>query len=137
MNIDELRPDIVSQPELSGGYLFKFDRLDPGDTGFNCCAVKALSMHEPSEQPPTPTEQVTYLRDYFIHVNDVVVRTPGAWRDYLEHIPTIDFHILQMLIKNSDALFLSTFVTKARNGKLAWVRIFFFSLVLRTLFFFG
>ncbi len=35
VDIDPLRPSDRTPPDVTGGYLFKIDRRDPGDTGFN------------------------------------------------------------------------------------------------------
>jgi len=125
VRIDRLEPEHLTLPEVSGGYLLKFDRLDPGDSGLAAGGV-AVAHVDPKERELRTLArrpQLNYLRDY---LNAFWAALRGAnWRDpvlgypaYIEPDQWIDFHVLEVLSGNVDALVLSTYFYKPRNGKL-------------------
>lgn len=122
-------PEDVAPPEVTGSYLFKTDRLDPGDTGFS--AGGALNAYvEPKEREmksPQRAPQVAYLAGYFrdmdrsLLASNPDLRDPvRGYRAYLEITNWIDFHLLETLSGQVDAIRLSTYFYKPRNGKIQY-----------------
>ena len=60
VDITELSPTDNSYPEVTGGYILKKDRLDPGDSGFGTTQFGILAYVEPKESEITP-EQADYI----------------------------------------------------------------------------
>ena len=108
----------------TGGYIFKVDRLDSGDSGFNA-AGQTLAYYYPKErdlksQQRDPQEQ--YLTTF---MNEFNTRLQSAnWKDpllgYATHLDVpaaLDHHLLNVWSFNVDALRLSGYWTKDRGGK--------------------
>jgi hypothetical protein len=126
VNIDRLGPEDLKPPQVTGGFVMKFDRLGPGENGFSVSGDRGLAHVEPKEQTlllPQRAPQREYLRAFF---GDFERALHGAnWKDpatgyraYLDVEAAIDFHVLEVLSGNVDAMVLSTYFHKPRNGKI-------------------
>jgi hypothetical protein len=126
VNIDRLGAEDLKSPQVTGGYVLKFDRLGPGENGLSVSGDRGLVYVEPKEQTillPQRTPQREYLRTFFA---DFERALHGAnWKDpvtgyraYLDVEAAIDFHVLEVLSGNVDAMVLSTYFHKPRNGKI-------------------
>ncbi|MEW6157077.1 MAG: CotH kinase family protein, partial [Verrucomicrobiota bacterium] len=124
VDIDPLEPNHVAEPEVTGGYLMKIDRFDPGDTGVPVGTVN-LAMVDPKEsdlESPQRDPQEKYLRKYFSDYTrvarnaDPVVGYPA----FIDVDQWIRYHVLEVLSGNVDALVLSAYFHKPRNGKIRW-----------------
>lgn len=113
-------------PEISGGYLMKIDRLDPGDSGLGA-ANQLIALVDPGESElelPARAPQMNYLRDYMnafgnaLYDNSRYTNPLTGFRAYIDTGSWIDHHLLNVLSFNVDALRLSAFFYKQRNGKL-------------------
>lgn len=125
VNIDRLKPEDAQLPEVSGGYLMKIDRIDPGDSGFAAAGARAAYVDPKEREIKTAQRlpQKTYLQNYFSAfskaLNSVQWRDPLAgYPAYIEVDNWIDFHVLEVLSGNVDALVLSTYFHKPRQGKI-------------------
>jgi hypothetical protein len=125
--IDELEPENVKPPEVTGGYLLKIDRLDPGDSGFTA-GGQTMCYVDPKEREirlPQRDPQEQYIKNYFNAFN--AAAQGDNWRDpvlgypaYVDAEGWIDYHVVEVLSGNVDALVLSAFFHKPRNGKINW-----------------
>jgi hypothetical protein len=126
VDIDRIGADDVKAPNVTGGYLLKFDRVGPGESGFGGTGERGLVYVEPKEEIirlPQRTAQREYLHTFF---HDFDRALNGAnWKDpvtgyraYLDVDAAIDFHVLEVLSGNVDAMVLSTYFHKPRNGKI-------------------
>jgi hypothetical protein len=123
----KLEPEHLQPPEITGGYLLKIDRLDPGDGGFNAGGV-SMAYVDPKEREielPQRDPQEQYIKNYFNEFNKALNST--NWLDpvlgyaaYIDVDAWIDYHVLEVLSGNVDALVLSTYFHKPRNGKLVF-----------------
>ena len=125
--IDELKPENSAPPEVTGGYLLKTDRLDPGDSGLpgGGATIAYIDPKEREIKTPARLPQQTYIRGFFSAFNKALsganFRDPIAgYAAYLDVQAAIDFHVLEVLSGNVDALVLSTYFHKPRNGKLTF-----------------
>jgi len=126
VNIDRLGPTDLKPPEVTGGYVLKFDRLGPGEFGLSVSGDRGLVHVEPKEQVitlPQRAPQLEYLRQFLEDFNRVL--HGPTWKDprtgyrtYLDVDAAIDFHVLEVLSGNVDAMVLSTFFYKPRGGKI-------------------
>ena len=112
----------------TGGHIFKVDRRDPGDGGFSAGGQGGLVYYYPKEialKTPQRDPQEQYLTDFLNSIN-TVINDPGytnpttgyaAWID----VPAaVDHHLLNIWTFNVDALVLSAYLHKDREGKLVY-----------------
>ncbi|MEM7231205.1 MAG: CotH kinase family protein, partial [Planctomycetota bacterium] len=122
VDVERLGAEHTDEPDITGGYMIKVDRLDPGDRGFQATGGGTLGHVYPKEQDVTEAQR-QYLLTFFVRMNQA---TGTAQRDdpdvgfraYLDEFSWIDHHLLNELTKNPDALRLSTYLHKKRDGKL-------------------
>jgi hypothetical protein len=135
VEIDRLDKNDTAGEDVTGGYILSIDRRDSGDQGFRSALGHPFDPPSGSPQPwythvyPKEQnllpEQTSYIKGY---IDDMEAALYGAnykdptvgYRAWLDVEATIDFHILNVLSKDPDGLRLSTYLTKPRNGKLAF-----------------
>ncbi|UCF04984.1 MAG: CotH kinase family protein, partial [bacterium] len=134
VDIKKLLPSQDSEPEITGGYIMKIDRPDPGDVGFTTNRGKDIRYVEPKEVEITGPQR-TWLKNYMDEFETALF---GAnWRDpddgYARFIDVDSWvgHILiTELCKNIDGYNLSTFFHKDRGGKIVMGPVWDFNLSL-------
>jgi hypothetical protein len=119
--ITELTAEDLSPPEVTGGYLFKRDREGEDEYGFWAGEAggafyfaSPLIYVDPEEDVIEP-EQAAYIYDTV----DTFANTLVAGADYSAMIDVdawVDHHILNLYPKNPDALRLSAYMYKDRDG---------------------
>jgi len=129
IDIPKAAPEDVEPPEITGSYMFKTDRLDPGDTGLNAGGASSAFV-EPKEREmksPQRARQLAYLTQYFRDLDSALRPTHPNFRDpvrgyrgYINLTNWVDFHLLELLSGQVDAIRLSTYFYKPRNGKLTY-----------------
>ncbi|PYI84469.1 MAG: hypothetical protein DME26_13240 [Verrucomicrobia bacterium] len=127
VDIDKLEPEHLRGPEVTGGYMMKIDRPDPGDSGFTA-AGQAIDYVDPKEREillPQRDPQEQYIRGYMntfgTVLNGANYRDPlNGYAAYVDVDAWIDHHLLNVLAFNVDALRLSAYFYKPREGKLGF-----------------
>jgi hypothetical protein len=125
VNIDRLQEDEAKPPAVTGGYLWKIDRPDPGDRGF-VGAGRTIRYVDPDERAmgrPAREAQRQYLKDYFMAFGLAVKGadfrdSERGYRQYIDPDSWIDHHLLNVVMFNVDALRLSAYFHKPRNGRI-------------------
>jgi hypothetical protein len=125
VDVANLEPEHTRPPAVTGGYVMKIDRLDPGDSGM-FAAGQSIGFVEPKEEEmrlPQRAPQFEYIRGYVEQfgqaLNGANWRDPvTGWRAYVDQGSWIDHHILNVMAFNVDALRLSAYFYKPREGKL-------------------
>ncbi|UCD51442.1 MAG: lamin tail domain-containing protein [Phycisphaerales bacterium] len=128
VDVEKLEPWDSTEPQISGGYMLKIDRRDPGDSGFRTSRGNptygdgTLCYVDPKEDEITAA-QSNWIRNYLDDFEDALYGPDSAdpQRGYARFIDVdswVDHNLLNMLAMNVDALRLSTFISKKRNGKL-------------------
>ena len=122
VDIAELRASHDAEPEISGGYMFKKDKLDSGEPTFSTSMGQTLIYLEPSGSEIT-APQKQWLRNYLNEFETVLYRSDftdpvNGYAKYIDVDSFIDHHILVELCKNIDGFRLSTYMYKDRGGKL-------------------
>ncbi len=123
--IDKLNPTDNASPVVSGGYLLKVDRLGPGEVGLSA-ANQLMAFVDPSESTllaPQRAPQHQYINQYMKAFGTMLYgsnyRDPvKGYSSFIDVGAWIDHHILNVLTLNVDALRLSAYVYKPRQGKL-------------------
>jgi hypothetical protein len=125
VDLGSLKPENLTEPSITGGYLMKVDRLDPGDSGIFAAGL-TIGLVEPREselEESARAPQLSYLRRY---LNDFSSALNGpnyanpvtGYRAYVDVPSWIDHHLLNTFAFNVDALRLSAYFGKRREGKL-------------------
>ncbi len=119
VDVEELDSGDTQMPEISGGYMLKIDRADPGDSGFGA-AGQSIKYNDPKESEISSAQR-TWLTNYFNQFGSALnggnFRDPvNGYRRYIDPESWVDHHLLNVLTKNADALRLSTHFYKDREG---------------------
>jgi hypothetical protein len=133
VNVSAMSQGDNEEPEVTGGYMWKVDRVDPGDRGIRGIrdASDSMAWVYPKETlggaPVLTQAQSDYLIGYFNEfvaaIKEDNFTNPQTGKHYTEYIDVgswIDEHILRALAKDPDALRLSTFFHKQRGGKMKY-----------------
>ena len=125
--IDKLGPDDLKAPDVTGGYLLKFDRIGPGEKGFWAGGAEMVYV-DPKEsviELPQRAPQRRYIATFFDEF-ERVLQGPD-WKDPVKGYPAyidvdawVDFHVLELLSGNVDIFRFSTFFHKPRGGKITF-----------------
>ena len=121
VDIEPIDRSDSSEPEISGGYIFKIDRSDPGETPFSA-AGQTINWVQPESNEVSSTQR-TWVRNYFNDFNSALrgrnFDDPvDGYAKYIDVDSWIDHHLLNVLAMNVDALRLSAYFYKDRGGKI-------------------
>ena len=122
VDIAALEPSDNAEPQISGGYIFKKDKADAGETVFRTSRGLEVRVIEPKLEDITP-QQVDWIKNYINEFESVLYGSnfmdpENGYAKYIDVGSFIDVHILVELTKNIDGFRLSTYMFKDRNGKL-------------------
>jgi hypothetical protein len=125
--IDKLGPDDLKEPEVTGSYLLKLDRLGPMEQGFwaGGAGIVYVDPKESVINLPQRAAQRRYIADY---LDDLERALQGPdWKDphkgypaYIDVNAWIDYHVLELLVGNVDVFHYSSYFYKPRGGKLTF-----------------
>jgi hypothetical protein len=125
--IDKLSPDDSKPPNVTGGYLLKFDRTGPGEQALWAGGAEMVYVDpkEPVIGLPQRAAQRRYIANYLDEF-ERVLESPD-WKDpikgysaYVDVDSWINYHVLELLSGNVDIFRYSTFFYKPRGGKLTF-----------------
>lgn len=122
VNITKITPGDNSEPEITGGYIIKKYRLNPGESGFRTRSGTRLAHVRPAESDIT-REQQDWIRNYVSDFEDVLYGSNFSdpvtgYEAFIDVDSFIDHFLHTELLKEIDGYRLSTFMHKDRNGKL-------------------
>ena len=123
--IEHLMPWENSEPEITGGYIFKNDRPDPGEPTMYVNGMGQLTYVDPGGLQLT-SQQRTWITRHLNEVNGALTNAPAGinrstglhFSDYIDVDSWIDHHWLNILVMNIDWGRHSAFFHKDRNGKI-------------------
>ena len=125
VDVEKIFSEHKSSPEVSGGYILKIDRADPGDSGFSAAGQGIKYVYPKEEQMESnefdPQEKALrkFLNDMGTSLNASYFRDPiRGYAKYIDIDAAIDHHLLNVLAFNVDALRLSGYMHIPRGGKL-------------------
>ncbi len=127
VDLAALFPEHDRQPDVTGGYLLKIDRADPGDSGFRA-GGQTLRYVYPKEiiiEQPARQAQESFLRSFFNNMSQALNGrnfrdSERGYAKFIDVDAAIDHHLLNVLAFNVDALRLSGYMSLPRNGKLVF-----------------
>ena len=122
VDIAELQPSDNDEPQISGGYIFKKDKLDGGEPTFSTSRGLSLIYVEPKPVDITDAQK-DWIRNYLNQFEAALYGSnfmdpDNGYAKYIDIGSFIDVHILVELTKNIDGFRLSTYMHKDRGGKL-------------------
>ena len=125
VDIDELMPEHTTAPAVTGGYLLKIDRQDANERSFGAAGQTIVYQDPkgPEIQLPERDAQEQYIINYFnafgTALNGANYTSPvSGYAAFADVDSWIDHSLLNVLAFNVDALRLSGFFYKPRNGKI-------------------
>ncbi len=121
VNIDKIEVHDDAEPQITGGWINKIDRADPGDLGFGAVG-QGIRYVEPKEEEVTPV-QAAWIQNYFNNFGNALYGASftdpvNGYAKFIDVDAWIDHHILNVLSMNVDALRLSAYMFKGRQGKI-------------------
>jgi hypothetical protein len=138
VDIDVLEPENTNSPAITGGYLLKYDRKDANERTFTAGGYAAtettggvgLSYQEPDGLEmitPARVAQSNYLTSYInlfyaSITGSALTNNTGTnhYSNYFDIDASVDHNIIGVITLNADAMRLSGYIYKPRNGKLAF-----------------
>jgi CotH kinase protein/Lamin Tail Domain/Chitobiase/beta-hexosaminidase C-terminal domain len=137
LDIAGLQPEDTTGAALTGGYIFKIDRADPGEFAWNIDnsafglgtlpnpeSGQALVLVEPDPDFDLPQQQSYIQTTAILPWNNTLFTeraaqfTSRAYRNPIDTASFVDHHLLNSLAFNVDALRLSAFFFKDREGRI-------------------
>jgi hypothetical protein len=125
VDIDKIEAENLTEPSITGGYMFKIDRLDPGDSGLSAAGqtVAWVDPKEPVIRTAARRPQLLYVSNYFRQFGTALNGTnwfdpTNGYAKYIDVPSWIDHHVHNVITFNVDALRLSAYFYKPRNGKI-------------------
>lgn len=118
VNVEKLEPSDLSEPAVTGGYVF---RIDHGEVDFGAAGYGFQWEYPDAEvmREPARRAQVDYLEGYLEEFFDALRgRGETPYSSYIDTARWIDHNLLVALTKNVDGLRLSAYFYKPRGGPL-------------------
>ncbi|MEC7812409.1 MAG: CotH kinase family protein, partial [Verrucomicrobiota bacterium] len=107
VDVERLFGEHKQEPDVSGGYIFKIDRADPGDSGFSGASqsIKYVYPKEVEIEQPERDAQQQYVRRFFNEMgtalNASYFKDPKrGYAKYIDVDAAIDHHLLNVLAFN-------------------------------------
>lgn len=127
VDISKLNVDDNTLPNITGGYMLAIDRLGVGDSGLSA-AGQVMEYGDPEESdiltPERAPEQAyiqNYMNQFYAALNSKAYTNPETgYPAYIDVDSWIDHHILNVVTFNVDALRLSAYFYKPRQGNLVF-----------------
>lgn len=129
VDLKQLDPSDTTEPEISGGYIFKFDqaavREDEGELEILCTPSAAfadggsdcytdLELTDPVEPN---AEQIAYIQAYIQQLHDALHAEPiGNYAEFMNVESFVDQFLLNELTKGGDKYTRSVYLHKDRDG---------------------
>ena len=133
-NLKQLREADTTLPDISGGYIFKFDQAAAEEPILECAGSEPISggfggpmggggtcwVDLEVVDPEAPNaEQAAWLTTHLQTFHDSLHQTPiGDYATYIDVPSFVDYLIVNELTRNVDAYVRSAFYFKDRDGKI-------------------
>ena len=107
-----------SEPEISGGYILKFDK--PDTDSFGLSGWNNLQVHEPERLSRGQLAWASrYVRDFQNATGSAMSADPVVgWRAFCDEQSFVNMMLINELTKEQDTYMFSHYLTKDRNRKL-------------------
>lgn len=120
VNLKQLKPEDVSLPEITGGYIFKFDQaaVDEGEIEIPCDGSPGcwddLELVDPS---PPNDEQLAWIAGHIQEFHNLLMSDPiGEYQPMMNVQSFVDHFLINEMTRDVDAYIRSHFMHKDRDG---------------------
>lgn len=119
VNIEKLRSNDLDDETITGGYLFKRDKVDPGEPVWYTSLGHPFISVSPKPNVMQP-EQLDYLINYLNQIEEVLIDDPDSpmLAEWLDLQRFARWWLQVEFTKNIDGFRFSTYYYKDRGGKL-------------------
>ncbi|MGY8647291.1 MAG: CotH kinase family protein, partial [Verrucomicrobiales bacterium] len=125
VDIARIKPWENTEPEITGGYIFKNDRPDPGEPTINIRGMGQITLVDP-DGGEIAGNQRSWLTGHLNEVDVALINDPEGintatglhFSDYIDVDSWIDHHWLNIMVMNIDWGRHSAFFHKDRDGKI-------------------
>lgn len=122
VDIAKLEPTENAALDVTGGFIFKSDKSDPGDVRVSTPNAGNFAITYPKEDDITPAQKdylQNYLRDFELALEGPNFADPDiGYAAYIDVQSWVDMHVIQELAKEVDSYRFSTFYYKDKGGKI-------------------
>jgi CotH protein/chitobiase/beta-hexosaminidase-like protein len=125
LDLKKLKPDVVAEPEIEGGYIFKSEWMAAQEPTLPCAGADATCWHylEVIEPSPLPAAQKAWLTQYLQKFHDVMHSTGyndpvTGYSAYIDVDSFVNHIILNELGREMDGYIRSQHFYKDRGGKI-------------------
>lgn len=123
VDVEPLSDDRTTEPEVTGGYIFKLDRPDPRDLGFEAGGERLYYVEPKEEEILERPAQQAWLTTHLNRFEEALQGENSAdpelgYARFIDVDAWIDFHLLNVFAKNPDHFVLSTYFHKPRGRAL-------------------
>lgn len=122
VDIAKLDPTENAEPDITGGFIFKSDKSDPGDVVVSTPNAGNFAITYPKEDNITTAQKdylQNYLRDFELALEGPDFADPViGYAAYIDVQSWVDMHVIQELAKEVDSYRFSTFYYKDKGGKI-------------------
>jgi hypothetical protein len=125
VDVARIKPWEGSEPKITGGYIFKNDRPDPGEPTINVRGMGQITLVDPDGGEISGSQRswlINHLNDFdravINHPEGINPTTGLHYSDYIDVDSWIDHHWLNIMVMNIDWGRHSAFFHKDRNGKI-------------------
>lgn len=118
MDVKKISPSDVTEPGVTGGYLWKKDRLDPGDSGFSVNSMGTFGWVYPKEEDVVSGQRnwlTNHLNEFDAALYNSGWTNPTTGKHFTEYIDNFSWlrhHWLNTLAMNVDGFRLSGYYYK-------------------------
>lgn len=120
--VTRLMPDEASEPEVSGGYLFKIDKWGSSEWMVSDVSTVNLSVVTPDAEALSLAQKnwvVSWFQGLEAAMSAANANDPvHGWRAWVDGASFIDFLLVNEITRNIDGYRISTFMHKERGGRL-------------------
>ena len=126
LDLEQLEPKDIALPELSGGYIFKFELIAAAPPTLTCSGPTSTCWKDLEVVDPAPLQpaQQTWLTQYIQSFHDTL-NGPGyadaaaGYAAYINPATFVDQIIIHELTRNLDAYVRSQYFYKDRDAKIS------------------
>ena len=124
VDIANLQPEDTTEPNISGGYIWKKDKDSPGDVNFTTSSGQLLKFHEPPGTDLLPVQR-DWLVNYINHFENALYASDwlsatgtNHYTWYMDPDSFVDQHWIVEFSKQIDGYRLSDYMHKDREGRI-------------------
>lgn len=120
VDVETMPIEATEEPEITGGYIFRKDKTDPGTWDINGGGVGLQMIYPPDRQQAERAHQGAWISNYLDDMRDRIRDGSDPETGYpsvIDERSWIDHQLLNLLPLNVDALRLSAYFYKKREGK--------------------